>query len=483
MTEEWKKRISAVGQFIVLSLFVAATVASIVLGSWLNTSSRMMKGYKREFFTVNKIKYGFLNGHNWSVQVEEIIEQKIDSFSFTPKNKQVLQEQVSGIMNELVDQVDVLLHERKEKLSARIKVGAIRMFVDLDKVRAKIPHFASIAVAEIEKSGNRDKVRDLVKEKVEDLLLSKHKYVITEQERILHKYHFEVLDDFNKYIQYKTNLIEQQQRVWGYELISIMGFLLLFWWLLIKSKFRQVYAAAFLLSVLISFVDLYTGINLPMLEIDARISTLDLEILSSHVVFHDQVLFYQSKSILDVAMVLMTKGKVGSIIVGTLILVFSVLFPVVKLISATIYLYSKKKSNQFVQVMAFKSGKWSMADVMVVAIFIAYVGFESIINEQLQHISMKAVEAEHVNLLTTNRSNLQVGFMVFLAFVLFNLILAMILKRITRTEEPRFRFASWWKERRTAVKAGEIGIFAPLPHHRRWGKGSGQENGPANENN
>jgi hypothetical protein len=41
-----------------------------------------------------------------------------------------------------------------------------------------------------------------------------------------------------------------------------------------------------------------------------------------------------------------------------------------------------------------------------------------------------------VNLMTTNRSNLQIGFLVFVSFVLFNLFLAVILKRVTRDEGP-----------------------------------------------
>jgi uncharacterized paraquat-inducible protein A len=33
--------------------------------------------------------------------------------------------------------------------------------------------------------------------------------------------------------------------------------------------------------------------------------------------------------------------------------------------------------------MVFKTGKWSMADVIVVAIFMAYIGFSGIVGEQL----------------------------------------------------------------------------------------------------
>jgi len=84
--------------------------------------------------------------------------------------------------------------------------------------------------------------------------------------------------------------------------------------------------------------------------------------------------------------------------------------------------------------MAFKSGKWSMADVMVVAIFMAYVGFQGILNDQLKNVN---ITEEKVNLLSTNKSNLQIGFIIFVAFCLFNLFLSSILKRITEgTEKP-----------------------------------------------
>jgi len=186
-------------------------------------------------------------------------------------------------------------------------------------------------------------------------------------------------------------------------------------------------------SVLISFVNLFIGISLPMIEIDARIGVLDLELMSSHIQFYDQIIFFQSKSILDVVLTLIENGKADTVFVGVLILAFSILFPVGKLISATCYLFMKNKKNRFIKFMAFKSGKWSMADVMVVAIFMAYVGFQGILNDQLSNIN---IHEDKVNLLSTNKSNLQVGFVIFVSFVLFNLILSSILKRITTEPAP-----------------------------------------------
>jgi len=436
------------GIFIVLTVFVLATIASVQLGIKLNASSGKVKVFKKDFFEANQLKHGFLNGRNWSLQVEAIIAQKIDSFAFSEQNKEVIHQQISGIMNELVDEVDVMLQAEQKGIKNKIKIGFIRFLVDLNQIRAKIPHFADVALEEIVKSGSRDKVRDLVKEKIHELLLKEGTPVISEQEVIWKKYEMNNLASFNEHVQLEIDNIESQQRVWGYLLVGIMGLILILWLVILKFKLKKIFAVAFLFSVLISFVNLITGINLPILEIDARISTIDLEILNSHVLFDDQVLFYQNKNIIDVSTVLMTQGKIGSILVGLFILLFSVFFPAAKLIAATIYLFAKKKTNQLIRLLAFKSGKWSMADVMIAAIFMAYIGFQSIINEQLNHITTRASTTDQVNIFTTNRSNLQIGFVVFLGFVLFNLFLSIILKRITQVKEPSVRFAEHWKKRR-----------------------------------
>jgi hypothetical protein len=426
-----------IGQSLVLLLFLLATATSIWLGTKLIDNSIRVKKYKKDLFMANQIKDGFLNGQNWSRQVERIIEHKIDSFSLSRRNKTVLKRQVSGIMYKLLEQVDETIHEKQDNLKDKVKMGVVRAIVDLDKVRADVPKYADIVVAEIDKTKNRDQVKELVKEKVNELLIGDSSILRTDQQIILSRYHEKNLQSFNRKIERKTTAIEDVQKVLGYELIAVMGFVLLLWLLLIKMNFHHAFALAFTFSVIISFVNLYTGINLPMLEIDARIAHMDLEVMHSHIVFFDQILFYQSKSIWDVASILIMNGKIDSIFVGCLVLLFSVFFPVFKLISACVYLFRKrKKESGFVYVMAFKSGKWSMADVMVVAIFISYIGFQSILTNQLGQINSRANEVDMVNLMATNKSNLQIGFLIFVSFVLFNLFLSAILKRITKSEAP-----------------------------------------------
>ena len=108
-------------------------------------------------------------------------------------------------------------------------------------------------------------------------------------------------------------------------------------------------------------------------------------LIGERISFHDQVIFFQSKSIVDVVRILLETGKYDSAIVGMLILIFSIVFPIGKLLATKCYLLGNEKwrNNKVIQFFAFKSGKWSMADVNVVAIFMAYIGFKGILDSSI----------------------------------------------------------------------------------------------------
>jgi uncharacterized paraquat-inducible protein A len=138
-------------------------------------------------------------------------------------------------------------------------------------------------------------------------------------------------------------------------------------------------------------------------------------LLGEHVVFKNQVLFFQTKSILDVVEVLVKQPALDSIGVGVLILVFSILFPITKLTSTGIHLLGNRKiaESKFIKYFAFQSGKWSMADVIVIAILMTYIGLNGL------------------TIITTNNTALQPGYIIFISFVLYGLVLSTILKFIT----------------------------------------------------
>lgn len=416
-------------RIIVVFVLVCITLSSIYISKRLYDNSEEDKALKADYFVINQIKYGLLSGSNWSFQMNRIIEQQVDSFRFSTENKKVLKEQISSVLNRLFDEVDGVLHKKRSG-GEKIKFKVLNALVDVQAFKTEIPRFSEAIIDEMDKSKNKDQLKEILKEKVTTILSATDQDVIGERQYILDKYGPKnCVEDVNALITERTDAMRAEQKRLGYILVGLMALTLLLWLFIIKV--RVLYTTSFLFSVVISFITLFIGVNLPMIEIDARISTLDLKLLSSHIIFKDQVIFFQTKSIFDVVRILVTQGKGDSILVGGLIFLFSVLFPVAKLICASIYISARRRSNAFIYYMAFKSGKWSMADVMVVAIFMAFVGFRGILNNQLDDMNMNN---DMANLVSTNKTNLQTGFIVFVSFVLFNMGLAEVLKFITKNK-------------------------------------------------
>jgi hypothetical protein len=415
-------------RIVIVFALVCITLSTIYVSKLLYDNSVRDKALKADYFVINQIKYGLLSGSNWSMQVNRIIALQVDSFQFNSENKKVLKEQISSVLNRLFDEVDVVMHKKRNG-KEKIRFKVLNALVDVDAFKKEIPRFSEAIIDEMDKSKNKDKVKEMLKEKVTGILNATDQDVIGERQYILNKYSPNRVEDVNRFITKRTEEIREEQKKLGYILIGLMVITLLLWLFIIKVQ--VLYATAFLFSALISFITLFIGVNLPMIEIDARLAMLDLKLLSSHIVFKDQVIFFQTKSIFDVVQILVTQGKSDSVFVGCLIFLFSVLFPVTKLICASIYISAKTRTNGFIYYMAFKSGKWSMADVMVVAIFMAFVGFRGILNNQLEDMNM---HNDMANLVSTNKTNMQTGFIIFVSFVLFNMGLAEVLKIITKNK-------------------------------------------------
>ena len=96
-----------------------------------------------------------------------------------------------------------------------------------------------------------------------------------------------------------------------------------------------------------------------------------------------------------------------------------------------------------------------MADVMVVAIFMAYIGFNGIITNQIDKLS--AAAGQEQGILTTNGTSLEPGYYLFFAFTLLGLFLSGFLTRV-RAEQPAEKIQnneeieSDWPEKPTRVE-------------------------------
>jgi hypothetical protein len=123
-------------------------------------------------------------------------------------------------------------------------------------------------------------------------------------------------------------------------------------------------------------------------------------------------------------------------LVGLLLITFSIIFPLLKIASTLGFYFDfhHARRNPLIKFFVLHSGKWSMADVMVVAIFMAYIGFNGIIADQLGNLN---VASDEIVLLATNGTSLQPGFYLFLTYTLLALYLSELLTKKHHAEERR----------------------------------------------
>lgn len=422
-------------------LFTFFTGGLLAIAAWSSymvfTTSSEAAEIKKDYSEINSITNGILSVNIWRDHLTSMVLNRIDDFEFTPEQEDTLVLQVENILTAGINKGDSLMNLKQKSLKGKLRKFAVRALVPEEKIRALVPMFAQTIVDEIQKPENKEALKFVIKSKLQeysDMTHANSQVAVLRMNELFKKYDALDLPDFNKKTAAKIKELSAQTYFYAYLLLSIVVLFLVLW--IVFRNQKVLFKILFLTSVLLSLIVLFAGVTAPMIEIDARFGQVDFLLIGEQITFVDQVIFFQSKSILQVIEILFSTGKIDSFFVGILILVFSIIFPIAKLVATQIYLGAREKlrQNKILIFFALKSGKWSMADVYVIAIFMAYIGFQGILDNQLANLDM---ETESLVSISTNKTSLQPGFLIFIGFVLFNLILSTILKRITASRKRK----------------------------------------------
>jgi hypothetical protein len=374
---------------------------------------------KEDLVELSKIKYGLFSVDEWKQILSRIISKKIEELNFSPNQKVEIRAKVSAFLTKTITEMEERFYDEKsESLSGWLKIGVASLTGMFDTMKKDVPIFTEQILDFLNDPGNRGKVKAYILEKLSeytDKTFSKIDY--TEHNRILTKYQFGERNETMTGLQSQIAKSDQDSRWY-----LIVLFLLIVFSISMILLTPSISNNEFLLYTLICFCLLGAGLLLPMIEIDARIEEMSFTLLGEKVSFMDQVLYYKSKSILDVVRLMLNQGKMDVLAVGFLVLLFSVLFPIAKLLSSLVFIFNQNtNANRFIRFMVFRTGKWSMADVMVVAIFMSYIGFSGILTEQLNQLEGLT---SRIDILTTNKSSLQTGFFLFTSFAILSLLVS-----------------------------------------------------------
>jgi len=434
-TEEKPKRTNKFGLPHVLLILGLALLLSVeaYFGYHLNQLSDEQEKLKADYASVNDITLGLFSVQQWDDKIKGIIKRQVGGFKLTKNQNKQLQAEVEAIIVALINKAEGLINKPAETLGGEIKKFAVKKFVDFDKIRAQAPAYAKTMMARVNNAANPKQLTSM----------AMTKYAVVERtpyfdssiraydsitSSVYNKYKVTSSKQLNDKLTASLNRIKTETYNDSFIMLGCIITVLMLWW--VFRKRAELHATLFVMSLLFAFILLAVGLSASMIEVDARIPAIDFTLLGERIVFKDQVLFFQSKSILDVVHVLITQADLQSKMVGILILVFSILFPVIKLTSTGIHLLAGRKlaENKIIKYFAFESGKWSMADVFVIAILMAYIGLKGLLQNQLADLNVKT---DNLTIIATNNTALQPGYIIFISYVLYGLVLSTILKAIT----------------------------------------------------
>ncbi len=448
-------------RIVALGLLIGAGWLLVALVGDLNR----VKAMKTDLAEIHHIRYGLLDPDIWADRIGAILEKRVDELDLTEASRAQVTAAVTQLLDTLIREIERNLRQRSpgsggswlDQLQGALQQGLQDLVLDVARLRDRVPEYADAFVEQLGMPGVKEQIKARLDVLLREALASSG--AGTDRSRldaVLAAYECPDLQVCSERIQ--TAIAEAQPRIQA-RLGAVIGLVaLLFLVSLVGgSAPRSVGGPAlgrhrdadsprpdvlerasdrldpWLLFALTgaTLLLLVGGLATPMIEVDARITELSFQLLGEPVVFANQVLYFQTKSIFEVMRILFESGQADMLLVAVLLTLFSVIFPALKLMATYAYYYDVRYGGRgaraagTVRFFALRSGKWSMADVMVVAIFMAYIGFDALVANQLG--SLRGA-SQAVAVLTTNGTSLEPGFYLFLSFVLASLMLSSALE-------------------------------------------------------
>ncbi len=333
-------------------------------------------------------------------------------------------------LSQLIDGVNKKIEDKNKKsVKGKLKQAFINTFVDIKDIKAGIPQYADEIMKLMQKPKSKRKLKGLLLEKVDNYFEN------TFEEQDMSQINGIVvrtgaIDIPDAKVKLVESIAAAQNQIFYLTWILIALSITIF---VIAGLSKTLPSAQYIFLILVLFVLLISGVTIPMIDLEAKISEMSFMLLDHPVKFLNQILYFQTKSVLDVFWIMITHQDLQMKIVGILMVIFSVVFPVTKLLSSVVYYYNhwNARENKIIQFFVLKSGKWSMADVLIIAIFMAYIGFNGVVSSQFGKLD---AGGEEIVLLTTNGTALQPGFYLFLSYTVLALFLSEFLTRKTKVE-------------------------------------------------
>lgn len=404
-------------------------LAVAVAGTWRTIDGLSKRRILRtELAEISHARYDLLNLDHWVAKLVPILNEKVDALDLKSASRG-LRPTVEKALYALLDQVKEKFSTpdpQQAKGGGGLLGGASAMMANMmvGALKPHVPEYADVVMAQLQTPQNEAAVRgyvkgilgDAAKKTFSNVDMAYYNYILKERG---------CADGATCRQELERQVGSLDEKISYSYLMALAASALA---LILLMVGRPLLGRPSVVVLLLFCVTLLCGgIFTPMLEVEAKISRLAFTFMGDPVAFGDQVLYYQSKSVLEVFRTLVTMGRPDMWVVGVLVLMFSVVFPTIKISMLAVCMFRPAllRRSRLVKFFALESSKWSMADVLALAIFMSFVAFNGIISNTMNGLRQSGAEL----VIPTDSSKILPGYFLFIGFCLASLFLSKKLER------------------------------------------------------
>ena len=370
---------------------------------------------------ISNVRYGILSADQWRGIIGPMLSAQVNNLDLKAQSKS-LRPMVERSLYSLLDNIKTQMTAPGPKGSARPS-GANPFLVNMivTSLRPHVPEYTKVVMEELTKSQTQEAFKDSIRSVLADAVRNTFSSTdMTTYNAILKRYG--CADGAACEPTLSRQIAAADRSLTRDYLIVLVSAALAF--ILLLAGRRTLSRAAVVVLMLFSIAMLVGGVLSPMLEVEVRVTKLDATLLGTPIEFQNQSLYYRSKTVLEVFQTLIEMGRPEMTLVGVLVILFSVVFPALKMLALAACLFRPTllRTSRTVRLLAFQLSKWSMADVMVLAIFMSFVAFNGVIGSAFDGLrDMPNVQQVQI---PTNASRILPGYYLFIGFCLSSIILS-----------------------------------------------------------
>jgi hypothetical protein len=405
---------------LIVSLFLLAAAVVFTRATIDGLESR--RRLRSELAEISHVRYGLLNADQWVARLVPILNTQIDSIDLGANSaslRPVVEKALYRLLDDVKDKMSAKPAQPAAGLGGMLQGNAMIANMMIGALRPHVPEYTGVVLAQL---GSRD-TKEAVKTYIRGVLADGAKNTFSDTDR---SWYNAILQEHGcadvRACQEKLGgmIRDQQANVLERSAAVLLACAAAF--VLLLSRPGKLRRSTTIVLLLFCITLLVGGVVTPMIEVEAKITELKMTFLGSPISFSDQVLYFQSKSVLEVFRALIDADRPDMYAVGILVLMFSIVFPVCKLIASSFALYRPGllERSRIVKFFALESSKWSMADVMALAIFMAFVAFNGLIPNTMSGLTGGGAQLA----IPTDSSRILPGYYIFIGFCLASLFLA-----------------------------------------------------------